>query len=66
MAETVIRDKHLMIIGYIEDGASERVARNKNRKIVGYYNARDNYTRDHQRMIVGTGDQLMGLIHNGL
>lgn len=65
MAETIIRDKHFMILGYIDDTPSEQVGRDKHRMIVGYYSERDNYTRDHQRMIVGTGNQLVGLIHKG-
>jgi hypothetical protein len=30
--------------------------------IVCYYTRRDNYTRDHTPKIIGTGNQLMGLI----
>lgn len=65
MAEEIIRDKHHMIIGYIETTQSQLIGRDKQRRIVGYYRSSDNYTRDHQHMIVGTGNQLVGLVMRG-
>lgn len=64
MARTTIRDRYQKIIGYIEDMATpgEQRALNAKLTIVGYYSARDDYTRDHTLKIIGTGNQLMGLI----
>lgn len=62
MAETIIRDRRGSILGYIEDGATEQVGRDRRRGIVGYYSQRDNITRDRRRSIVGTGNLLVSLI----
>jgi hypothetical protein len=64
MARQTIRDQHQRIIGYIEDMATagEQRALDAHLKIIGYYRARDNYTRDASLKIVGTGNQLMALV----
>ena len=65
MATETVRDKYHMIIGYIETTPSQSIGRDKHHQIVGYYRSSDNYTRDHQHMIVGSGNQLMALIIKG-
>lgn len=62
MARQTIRNREQKIIGYIEDTHEGQRALNWKLTIVGYYTARDNYTRDHTLKIIGTGNQLMGLI----
>lgn len=64
MATEIVRDKHHTIIGYIETTHFQLIGRDKQHRIVGYYRPGDNYTRDHQHSIVGTGNQLMSLITN--
>ena len=58
MAETILRGKDRMIIGYIEETPSQLIARDKHYRLVGYYRPGDNYTRDHQQMILGGGKSL--------
>jgi hypothetical protein len=62
MARQTIRDQKQRIIGYIEDTHEGQRALDEKLRIIGYYTPRDNYTRDAKLKIVGTGNQLMGLI----
>jgi hypothetical protein len=37
MAETIIRDRRGLILGYIEEGATEQIGRARRRVKVGYF-----------------------------
>jgi hypothetical protein len=62
MARQTIRDQRQKIIGYIEDTHDGQRALHHTLRILGYYRARDNYTRDASLKLVGPDNQLMALI----
>lgn len=63
MARTTIRDQRNFIIGYIEDTSDGgQRALDLGHRILGYYDPTGDRTRDTNLRIVGTGNQLTGLI----
>jgi hypothetical protein len=63
MARTAIRDQRNFIIGYIEDTSNgDQRALDIGYRIVGYYDAASDRTKDTGFRIVGMGNQLVGLI----
>ncbi len=63
MARTTIRDQRNFITGYIEDTSDGgQRALDLGYRILGYYDPTGDRTRDTNLRIVGTCNQLMGLI----
>lgn len=63
MARTTIRDQRGFIIGHIEDTSDGgQRALDFGGRILGTYDPSGDRTRDTNLRIVGTGNQLMGLI----
>ena len=63
MAVDYLRDDHYHIIGSIEtESSGKQIARDAHYHRVGEYDPRTNQTRDDHFRIVGTGNQLAGLI----
>ncbi len=63
MARTTIRDQRNFIIGYIEDTSDGgQRALDLGYRILGYYDPTGDRTRDTNLRLVGTGNQLTGLI----
>lgn len=63
MARTAIRDQRNFIIGYIEDTTDGgQRALDIGYRILGYYDAASDRTKDTGYRIIGAGNQLVGLI----
>ena len=66
MARTPVFNERRLVIGYIDDhGNGQQTALNKNAIVIGYYDSRNGNTLDKNRMVIGKGNQLMGLIKAG-
>lgn len=64
MTTETIRDVNGKIVGYIDtDAQGNKVIKNFYRIIKGYYNAKDNVTRDFYRRIVAHGDVSASLLY---
>ena len=59
-----IRDAKKQLLGYIEDGQckGEKVARDKNGNLLGYYTETWDKTLDKNRNLIGYGNTLSSLI----
>lgn len=62
MARTAIRDQRNFIIGYVEDTSDGQRALDIGYRILGYYDATSDKTKDTGYRIIGAGNQLMALI----
>ncbi|QCP47873.1 hypothetical protein FAZ95_00935 [Trinickia violacea] len=63
MSTEYLRNDHFKIIGSIEtDSSGKQVARDAHFNRVGEYDPREDRTRDSHFRIVGTGNQLAGLV----
>lgn len=59
-----IRDFYGVIIGFIEtDDRGDKTARDFYRRILGYYDKKQNVTRDFYHKIIAKGDAVVGLIY---
>lgn len=66
MARTPVLNERRLVIGYIQqDGNGAQTALNHNAMVIGYYDARSDNTLNKNRMVIGKGNQLMGLIRSG-
>lgn len=61
--ETPIKDYYNWIIGFIETKPNgDKIAKDFNRRILGWYDAANNITKDFSLRIVAHGDVTSGLI----
>jgi hypothetical protein len=60
--ESVIRDRTGQRLGIIAEDGSRLVARNISNLPIGYYNPKDDYTRDKNQQIIAKGNVLASLI----
>jgi len=65
MTEEYIKDFSGYILGYIvhEDNGDEKVVDFDTRKVLGYYKASENTTREFSGKIVGRGNRLSELLY---
>jgi hypothetical protein len=57
-----LRDRHGVLIGWIEAVGRLLQAKDRSGTIIGWYDPRQNQTRDRTGTIVGTGDFLSALL----
>lgn len=61
--EEIIKDYYNWIIGYIETKPNgDKIAKDFNRRILGWYDKANNVTKDFSLRIVAHGDVTSGLI----
>lgn len=66
MARTPVLNERRLVIGYIDEvGNGKQTALDKNALTLGFYDPVSNETLDRNRLFVGKGNQLMGLIYKG-
>jgi hypothetical protein len=59
----ILRDAQLNTVGYIEETSGGKlVAKDKDRRVKGYYDPRSNRTTDEQMRTVGHGNLLASLL----